>query len=518
MAKVKFPQFNEGSYLNLNPDVKAGIEASTVRCAFDHFLNRGIDEGREPLLAREPLEMSGNIDQFLVSHSGFFAIFGWLGDEGYGAETWRLFGPDFNVEIPADAVFRHARHDVESAYRDGPFDYGFGIVGRTPSKTLLKQALLFRAAARAGQFQGRADPTIVSDKRLLDVILTRIGAIQSHAGLEVGVHHFLAGSAGKTLVELFCAHVKANLDPAYVETFRPRPVKRSFVTVLFGNNEPILTQPLLFREMGVDFGEWIYVCNSPEDGTAALRLARTMAELYDVMITVVVMTDNVGFGAANNVAVSLAKSDSIYVINPDVFPLACDAGILRRALDERQLGRALWGGLLFYDERNLMHSGMYMEHDVFMRSPTYNGSASGKDETRAELVRVEHFDKSAPFDPSEWRQPVVVPAISGAVMAFNRPMFEKIGGFSTRYIYGHYEDADLSLRWAEENGPVVVDPDLRFVHLEGQGSRASGPHYHGAKLANRYLFSVRYNPVFALTPDLMTATRPTTFDAIASSI
>lgn len=517
MATVKFPRFVESAYLDANPDVKAGIDAHDVNSAFDHFLHHGIDESRSPALIREPLDMSGNVELFMVSHSGFFAIFGWLGDEGCAAETWRLLGPDFNVEIPADAVFRHARQDVESSYRDGPFDYGFGIFGRTPSKALLKQALLFRANAQSGHFQVRAEPTIVSDKRLLDMILTRIGSSQSHAGLEVGVHHFLAGSAGKSLVELFRAHVQTNVRSPYVETFRPRPVKRSFVTVLFGNNEPILMQPLLFRELGVDFGEWIYVCNSPEDGTAALRLARTMADLYDVMITVVVMTDNVGFGAANNIAVSLARSDSIYIINPDVFPLARDARILRRALDERRLGNALWGGLLFYDEHNLMHSGMYMEHDVFMRSPTYSMSAGGKNETHAELVRVEHFDKSAPFDQSKWGQPVIVPAISGAVMAFRRPLFEKIGGFSTRYIYGHYEDADLSLRWAQENGPVVVDPELRFVHLEGQGSKARGDHYHGAKLANRYLFSIRYNPVFALAPALMTATRPTTFEALSSS-
>lgn len=87
-------------------------------------------------------------------------------------------------------------------------------------------------------------------------------------------------------------------------------------------------------------------------------------------------------------------------------------------------------------------------------------------------------------------------------------MFEKISGFSTRYIYGHYEDADLSLRWAQANGPVVIDPDLRIVHLEGQGSRSKGPQYRGAQILNRYLFSLRHNPAFADQPSLMTARRP----------
>ena len=92
-------------------------------------------------------------------------------------------------------------------------------------------------------------------------------------------------------------------------------------------------------------------------------------------------------------------------------------------------------------------------------------------------MRVEHFDKSVPFDDREWQQPRKVPAISGAVMAFDKAAFEKIDGFSTRYVYGHYEDADLSLRWGNSIGTVAIHPQLRLIHLEGQGSRARGEEY-----------------------------------------
>jgi GT2 family glycosyltransferase len=103
-------------------------------------------------------------------------------------------------------------------------------------------------------------------------------------------------------------------------------------------------------------------------------------------------------------------------------------------------------------------------------------------------------------------------------MAFERSHFERIDGFSTRYIYGHYEDADLSFRWAQENGRVLIDPYLRLVHLEGQGSKARGEQYHGAKVANRHLFSLRYNALIEANAELMTAKRDvaiTAFPAIA---
>ncbi|HUO53247.1 MAG TPA: galactosyltransferase-related protein [Rhodoblastus sp.] len=507
MFKVVFPEFREETYLENNPDVKEGIETSRHRNAFDHYLTHGIDENRSPQLSREPLNLAGSIDHFAVSESGYFTIFGWLGDEGAEPARWRLVGAEFIVEITPDAVFRHARKDVESGYRDGAYDYGFVIFGRTPSRNLVKQPVLVKARSGAAQFQASATPELWSDKRLLDTLLIRLKNAQSHHGLEAGVYQFLAGSSGDTMVSLFSRHARAHSRAPYVETFRPRPVSRSFLTVLFGSVEPILLQPLLFRSMGVDFGEWIYVCNSPEDGNSALRIGRMIAELYDVMITVVIMADNVGFGAANNAGAAVAQSDAIYVINPDVYPLKSQLEPLRRTLAERELGDVLWGGLLFYDDQNLMHSGMFVEQDVFIRGQALGPVAAEALPIAVKLVRVEHFDKGVPFIAEQWRRPLIVPAISGAVMAFDRRRFEKIGGFSTRYIYGHYEDADLSLRWAQENGPVAVDPDLRLVHLEGQGSKARGEQYRGAQLANRYLFSARYQELFQTHPELMTATR-----------
>ena len=512
LFKVVIPNFNEGAYMENNPDVVKGIEAGQHHDAYDHFLVHGIDENRLPPLNREPLSLVGRAEHAAVSDSGYFVVFGWLGDEGVDEPQWRLDGRDFTVEIPQDAVFRYARPDVEGGYRDGPYDYGYMIFGRTPSKNLLREEFEVRAWSRAALFKGRIAPDSWSDKRLLDTLLVRLKNAQSHLGLEAGMHQFLSGSAGENLVSLFSAHAQANSRAPYVETFGARPVSRSFLTVLFGLVEPMLLQPLLFNRMGVDFGEWIYVCNSPEDGNAALRIGRMISELYDVMITVVVMADNVGFGAANNAGVAVARSDAIYVVNPDIYPQKSQIEPLRRALAERELGDILWGGLLFYDEQNLMHSGMFIEHDVFIRGQGLGHVAKETPRTAVKLVRVEHFDKTVPFMPEQWRRPIVVPAISGAVMAFDRRRFEKIGGFSSRYIYGHYEDADLSLRWAREIGPVAVDPDLRLVHLEGQGSKPRGEQYRGAQLVNRHLFSLRYHDLFQSRPELMTATRELAVD------
>jgi GT2 family glycosyltransferase len=502
MAEIKLVKFNENAYLAVNADVRRNVELGAHSSALEHFLRHGIDENRAPVLRREPIGLRGHVEFFFVSDGGFFAVGGWIADEGCGPLRCRLVGADFSLEISPTEVCRFARKDVEGIIGGGAYDYGVFILGSSFSKTLLKQSLQFVCETPAGGFETRLTPQIVSNERLLNFSLVRLQEHDSHEGREYNLYRFLT-HAGENLVEMFRAQLKEKTKDPYIESFGKRSVSRSFITVLFGSTEAIKLQPMLFRAAGVDFGEWIYVCNSPEDGEAALRLGRAMSELYDVAITVVVMADNVGFGAANNIGVEAAQSQNIYVVNPDVFPLRSGLANLRRTLARPSLGETLWGGLLFYDELNLMHSGMYMEHDVFVHR---NTMARHDDSVNpvAKLVRVEHFDKCVPFDPALWTRPRATPAISGAVMAFDRKHFERIGGFSSRYIFGHYEDADLSLRWGKEIGPVVIDPDLQLMHLEGQGSRSRGDQYKAAQIINRYLFSLKYNDEFAKDPAMMT--------------
>lgn len=264
------------------------------------------------------------------------------------------------------------------------------------------------------------------------------------------------------------------------------------MTVLFGAVEAAMFQPLLFAKAGVDFGEWVYTCNSPEQAEDLIRLARTASNLYDLPIRVVVLNGNAGFGGANNAAIQAASGDEIVLINPDVHPISAWSSLLNRAIRPAHFAKKLRGGLLFYDDDMLMHGGMYLDEDVFVAK---GHRGIGVNEP-CRLLRVEHYDKGVPFVVEDWAQERSVTAITGALMAFSRKAFESIGGFSSDFIYGHYEDADLCLRWADQIGPVAVDPDIRMVHLEGQGSKTRLPHFHGAAIVNRYIFDARNRHFF----------------------
>ena len=367
IVKVVVPRFLEDTYLADNDDARRAVQSGGFDTALDHYLRHGNDAGREPVLRRESLTLAGTVERCFVSESGYFLVLGWLADEGCGQPRCRLHGGDFSIEVPPAAILRHARTDVEHAVGEGAYDYGFLLFGRSPSRMLLKQPLLVDIGTDTANLEARTTPTVVSDKRLLDTMLTRSAVHEAHAGKEATLHAFLAGSAGASMIALFRGHVATHTAGHYVERFRPRRVERSFVTVLFGSTEAAMVQPVLFHRSGIDFGESIYVCNSPEDAGTALRLGRLMADLYDVAITIVVMSDNVGFGVANNVAISHAAGRSIYLINPDVYPALKHVSVLSQTLAQRDLGADLWGGLLFYDDNTLMHSGMFLEQDVFFR-------------------------------------------------------------------------------------------------------------------------------------------------------
>jgi GT2 family glycosyltransferase len=92
-----------------------------------------------------------------------------------------------------------------------------------------------------------------------------------------------------------------------------------------------------------------------------------------------------------------------------------------------------------------------------------------------------------------------VPAVTGAFLSVDRAWFEKLGGFTEDYIFGHYEDADLCLKSLRAGTPAWLH-DIRMWHLEGKGSRRL-PQHEGGSLVNRWHFSRTWLPT--IVPDLM---------------
>jgi GT2 family glycosyltransferase len=207
--------------------------------------------------------------------------------------------------------------------------------------------------------------------------------------------------------------------------------------------------------------------------------------LYALPITLVILPGNAGFGAANNVAARVARSDRLLIVNPDVFPRDLDWARKHSKLLEtlpREQTR-LFGVPLYYDDGSLMHGGMYFEIDTGL-------SLARGTPAPARLCRTEHYGKGAPASFLKFNRPRPVPAVTGAFMSVERDWYEHLCGFTEDFIFGHYEDGDLCLK-SIAAGTAAWVHDIRLWHLEGKGSTRR-PHHEGGSLVNRWLFSSRW--------------------------
>jgi GT2 family glycosyltransferase len=199
-----------------------------------------------------------------------------------------------------------------------------------------------------------------------------------------------------------------------------------------------------------------------------------------------ILPGNAGFGAANNAAAKVARSDRIMMVNPDVFPRDPDwAKKHSQVLDNEPADRTrLFGVPLYYENGSLMHAGMYFEVEHSMAMP--EGTAPRLRRT----CRTQHYGKGAPPDTLQLLRSRPVPAITGAFISIERDLFEQLEGFTEDFVFGHYEDADLCLR-ALEKGTAPWMHDIRLWHLEGRGSTRQ-PEHEGASVVNRWIFTDRW--------------------------
>jgi len=502
-------EFDEAAYLVAFPKIAEKVRAGQLKSGHDHFARQGAAEGRlsEPrylkalneqgLLRRlsetrggqkqplRPGQVASGLDALLVCEGGTCLLIGWAEDRGAPLQSVSLALPEDQVVVTT-AIARCRRADAETAIGCPP-GHLLGFYALLNSGQMAPPgpgtSVVLQNSTDLATYQ--ATPKVMRAEALRDTIFEYIAAA-TYFGSPI-VEGFLQMDAGigEPLLAMNRTMSAGITRLAHVERFGPqdRAFIASIVVCLYGKPEYLFLQAALFSTAAraAEY-EFVYVSNSPELTEVLQREARIAARVYGLSITLVFLPGNAGFGAANNVAVGFAQSDRIMIVNPDVFPRRADWAVqhaeLVDALPAEQT--RLFGAPLFYDDGSLMHGGMFFEQDV--------GLSVKPDGIREQtMLRVEHYGKGAPPDTMAYRRSRAVPAVTGAFMSTDRAWFEKLGGFSEEYVFGHYEDADLCLKSWREGGAVWLH-NLPFWHLEGKGSTRRATH-EGGSLINRWHFT-----------------------------
>lgn len=200
--------------------------------------------------------------------------------------------------------------------------------------------------------------------------------------------------------------------------------------------------------------ETLVVDNHSSDGSPE------MIESEFPRVRVLRSTINLGFGAANNLAIQAAGGRYVILLNSDAF--LCP-GSLKAAVNNMNLHPevALAGARLVGRDFSWQPSAR-MFPSIFNDALVLTGLAARFPKSRF----FGHFDRTW-ADPSE---PAQVDWVPGAFSIFRAQVLEKVGLFDPRF-FMYSEEVDLCRRIKKAGYQVWYWPAIQVIHIGGESSR-----------------------------------------------
>jgi len=214
----------------------------------------------------------------------------------------------------------------------------------------------------------------------------------------------------------------------------------------------------------VDADELIVIDNDSHDGTPD-----HIADHFP-HVQLVRLSENTGFAGGVNRGLQLARGDELILINQDVVLRADCLSALSAQLGN---GPAIVGCKLLYpDGVTLQHAG------GIIRWPR---------------AITDHYGYRQP-DDGRWNTALEVDYVTGAVVAFNRAVFEAIGLLDEGFYPAYYEEVDYCFRARAAHARVIYEPAAVALHHETQSSDKRTSAYHRAMERGRVRFVLKNSP------------------------
>lgn len=433
-------------------------------------------EERNLLSRKSPVTAA--IDLLVADGAGGVFIKGWVRDpHQLVAAAGLRFGDQ--AALPVDAVWlRFPRPDIDKLYKGKPAAFGF-VAHIADAGRQRGQAVFSLELGSGGSLDLMVRPTTGSAVELRDAVL---GGVPT----ERLTTEAIARVIGPAAVPLHRQHLASRTEPDVVHLGdRPLRPRYSLIVPLYRNLDYLRFQIGAFAtDPEMARSELIFVLDSPEQRADLVHFLSGLHQLYQLPMTIVIMSANFGYAAANNAGAALARGDYLVLLNSDVVPegpgwLAHLSAPLRRS---RKVLAS--GARLLFDDQSLQHAGMRFTRD-----------AGGH------WLNL-HYYKGAPRDFAPALKTRKVPAVTGAALLVRRAAFAEVGGFTEDYIIGDYEDSDLCLKLRALGGEIVYCPDAVLYHFERKSiKRHAGYQRSVAGLYNRWLAAQRWDSAMR---DLMT--------------
>ena len=194
--------------------------------------------------------------------------------------------------------------------------------------------------------------------------------------------------------------------------------------------------------------EVIVVDNDSQDGSIEM-----LAD-FGEDIRIVSLSENVGFGRANNEGIKVARGRNIFLLNPDTLLINNAVKVLSDFLDEH-VQVAVCGGNLYM--RSMSPTQSYM-----MRLPSLGGEVNMM---LFDRIYKYKYGKNVEFNHCGY--PLEVGYITGADMMIRKQVLDEVGYFDPDF-FMYYEETELTYRIKKAGYKVVSVPWAKIQHLEGK--------------------------------------------------
>jgi GT2 family glycosyltransferase len=178
-------------------------------------------------------------------------------------------------------------------------------------------------------------------------------------------------------------------------------------------------------------------------------------------VKVIESNENLGFAAANNLAVKEAIGNYLLLLNPDTL-------ILDQAIDRLYSFARSWKKEAIFGGRTYLGDGT-LDPTSCWKKPTLWSVACFAFGFTAIFKRNIFFD---PESYGQWMRDSVrnVDIVTGCFLLLKKSTWEKLKGFSPAF-FMYAEEADLCLRALKKDIQPVIFPEAKIIHYGGASEK-----------------------------------------------
>lgn len=202
--------------------------------------------------------------------------------------------------------------------------------------------------------------------------------------------------------------------------------------------------------------EVLVVDNASKDNPANL-LAEEFPQVIFIQSPV-----NIGFGSANNLAITKANGNHLFFLNPDAFLLSDAASFFIQKMKEPLYDKMAFcsGEILSVDLK---------PNHCFGNFPSIIGALSA---CGLKLFYPDYYRKHLSLGVANYNQlPKKVDWVSGAAFMVRKSLVDSYGGFDPAFFL-YFEETEWAFRLKQKGFYSMIFPDVKIIHIEGGATEA----------------------------------------------